>query len=501
MSIVRRPPTRLHSSSHELRELDKATPDLRGWYSMHQVKHYDSAYQHDHRALWAPCHLEQVHRSIRAFDSRLAINLAAARRFWFSLTNCTLIAGSFGCLLCEAVGLEDSISKWDFSSRCWSPLRLVIVDVCCPMVLSKIEALAAIRGDPVYPGGTASSWRIQETDVGIHSFQAPGCLRSWMLAPSVRGTPPDRQSRLARMACIPRSASRRATGRLRIRGCSCISDPRICTLDTSSSREGKTPTQCACSPSIWGRRRAGDTQGQIGRRLRNLAAQPTSPSTFSLQPKATRINTHCEVQFSGSILRTDFIRIDVLWNERGAPALTLVSPLGPNGAHASSRSKDHWQFRMRKLPVFKAIHWCSSNKRLWNPWATRFFSLVLLHGKCEGHVGEEGVAVHPPNPLQFGIVHHELAQQRKLGPNRSHLLVEDGHVVEYLKAMEAGVVDPVLQKLKVVEVALGVATRTRLRARNEQCLRLSITRYVPARVEVVSLRRCPSQLEIFGPRV
>ena len=113
---------------------------------------------------------------------------------------------------------------------------------------------------------------------------------------------------------------------------------------------------------------------------------------------------------------------------------------------------------------------------------------VLVHGHLESHVREDGVAIHPPYPLHVRVVEHHLAQQRQLGPERAHLLLERGHVVEKLQAMEARVVDAVLQKLEVVEVAQRVGARPWLRTGNEERLGLPSNGLVVAGIAVVPLR-------------
>jgi hypothetical protein len=112
---------------------------------------------------------------------------------------------------------------------------------------------------------------------------------------------------------------------------------------------------------------------------------------------------------------------------------------------------------------------------------------VLGHGHLEGHVSEDGVAVHPPDPLHVRVVEHHLAQQRQLGPEGAHLLLKRGHVVEKLKPVKARVVNPVLEELEVVEVAQGVGARPRLRPGHEQRLNRPAQGHVPTRVARVPI--------------
>lgn len=94
--------------------------------------------------------------------------------------------------------------------------------------------------------------------------------------------------------------------------------------------------------------------------------------------------------------------------------------------------------------------------------------LVAREGQLESHVGEERVAVHPPDPLDLRVGEHEAAEQRQLGPVPGELGVEVGEVVDDLDAVEAAVVDLVLGGLEQVVVAERVVAGPRLRARDEQ---------------------------------
>jgi hypothetical protein len=93
---------------------------------------------------------------------------------------------------------------------------------------------------------------------------------------------------------------------------------------------------------------------------------------------------------------------------------------------------------------------------------------VLGHGELEHHVREHGVGVHPPQPLHLRVRQHELAQQRQLGPEPSHLVVQVRHVVEDVDVMHPAVVQLVLQALEQKVVAHGIIARLRLRPRHQQ---------------------------------
>ena len=94
--------------------------------------------------------------------------------------------------------------------------------------------------------------------------------------------------------------------------------------------------------------------------------------------------------------------------------------------------------------------------------------LVAREGQLESHVGEERVAVHPPDPLDLRVGEHEAAELRQLGPVPGERGVEVGEVVVDLDAVVAAVVDLVLGGLEQVVVAERVVAGPRLRARDEQ---------------------------------
>lgn len=48
---------------------------------------------------------------------------------------------------------------------------------------------------------------------------------------------------------------------------------------------------------------------------------------------------------------------------------------------------------------------------------------VLVQGKLESHVGEDGVAVHPQDPLHIRASTHEHVDHEKLHPPPRHLLL------------------------------------------------------------------------------
>ncbi|KAG6550126.1 hypothetical protein Mapa_008082 [Marchantia paleacea] len=91
---------------------------------------------------------------------------------------------------------------------------------------------------------------------------------------------------------------------------------------------------------------------------------------------------------------------------------------------------------------------------------------VLVHGKLELHVGEERVAVHPPNPLDLRVTEHKLAQKWKFGPETRHFHIKMSHVVENLDIVKAAVVDFVLEILQDQVVSHWVVARFGLRTRH-----------------------------------
>ncbi|CAL9133369.1 unnamed protein product [Musa textilis] len=98
---------------------------------------------------------------------------------------------------------------------------------------------------------------------------------------------------------------------------------------------------------------------------------------------------------------------------------------------------------------------------------------VALPGELEGHIGEHGVAVHPPQELHLRMGEEERADQGQLGPEARHLGVEEGHVVEDLDAVDAAVVDLVLDGLEKVVVAHRVLAGLRGGSRHQEDARLS----------------------------
>jgi hypothetical protein len=65
---------------------------------------------------------------------------------------------------------------------------------------------------------------------------------------------------------------------------------------------------------------------------------------------------------------------------------------------------------------------------------------VVVERECEGHVGEDGVIVHPEEPFDVGAREHEHVDREELRPPASHVFVERVHVVVELNAVEAAVV-------------------------------------------------------------
>ncbi|GJN31212.1 hypothetical protein PR202_gb19578 [Eleusine coracana subsp. coracana] len=78
---------------------------------------------------------------------------------------------------------------------------------------------------------------------------------------------------------------------------------------------------------------------------------------------------------------------------------------------------------------------------------------VALPGQLKRHVGEHGVGVHPPQELDLRVREEQGADERELGPESGHLGVEQRHVVEDLDAVDAAVVNLVLDGLEEVVVA------------------------------------------------
>jgi len=74
----------------------------------------------------------------------------------------------------------------------------------------------------------------------------------------------------------------------------------------------------------------------------------------------------------------------------------------------------------------------------------KIVACVLREGDLKRHVGEQCVGVQPPDPLDLGVGEHEAADEGELGPVPGELLVEVGHVVDDLDAVDPAVVDLVL---------------------------------------------------------
>ncbi|BAH92116.1 Os03g0305950 [Oryza sativa Japonica Group] len=62
------------------------------------------------------------------------------------------------------------------------------------------------------------------------------------------------------------------------------------------------------------------------------------------------------------------------------PYMSRTGPGGPMGAQASSRSSDHWQLRMMKLPALRPSHVLAPYTAPSHPWMTRLWRLYLPHG-------------------------------------------------------------------------------------------------------------------------
>ena len=93
--------------------------------------------------------------------------------------------------------------------------------------------------------------------------------------------------------------------------------------------------------------------------------------------------------------------------------------------------------------------------------------LVLLEGELEGHVGEDGVCIHPPEPIDLGVLLHEHVREERLHPPRRHLIVNHVHVVVNLNAMDSGVVHLILDGLQEHLIPLLVLTFLRVRTRDD----------------------------------
>nr|CAB3496185.1 unnamed protein product [Digitaria exilis] len=99
---------------------------------------------------------------------------------------------------------------------------------------------------------------------------------------------------------------------------------------------------------------------------------------------------------------------------------------------------------------------------------------VALPRELECHVGEHGVGVHPPEELDLRVRQEQRPDERELGPEAGHLGVEQRHVVEDLDAVDAAVVDLVLDGLEEVVVTDGVLAGLGGGARDEQHPRLDV---------------------------
>ena len=93
---------------------------------------------------------------------------------------------------------------------------------------------------------------------------------------------------------------------------------------------------------------------------------------------------------------------------------------------------------------------------------------VLVHGEVEEHVGEHGIRVHPPDPLDLRVREHELAQEGQLGPEPGHLVVQVGQIVEDVDVVQPAVVHFVLEALEQQVVAHGIVAGLGLGPRDEQ---------------------------------
>jgi len=100
-------------------------------------------------------------------------------------------------------------------------------------------------------------------------------------------------------------------------------------------------------------------------------------------------------------------------------------------------------------------------------------TIVARQWQLERHVGEERVAVHPPDPLDLRVGEHEASQQRQFGPVSRELVVKVREVVDDLDAMDAAVIDLVLGSLEQVMVTERVVAGPRLRAGDEHNPRLA----------------------------
>ncbi|KAG6553051.1 hypothetical protein Mapa_005388 [Marchantia paleacea] len=97
----------------------------------------------------------------------------------------------------------------------------------------------------------------------------------------------------------------------------------------------------------------------------------------------------------------------------------------------------------------------------------RAVGCVLVERHLERHVRDPRVAVHPPEPVHLGMVHHEHAQQRDFGPPSVEGWVRARHVVEELDVVQAAVVELVLGCFDVEVVADGPGARSGTCARDE----------------------------------
>ncbi len=65
---------------------------------------------------------------------------------------------------------------------------------------------------------------------------------------------------------------------------------------------------------------------------------------------------------------------------------------------------------------------------------------VLVEGNLKGHVCEDGVAVHPPDPVYLWVLQHEHMSEEDFHPPAGHLIIYLVQVVEELDVVQAAVV-------------------------------------------------------------
>lgn len=126
---------------------------------------------------------------------------------------------------------------------------------------------------------------------------------------------------------------------------------------------------------------------------------------------------------------------------------------------------------------------------------------VTVPGDLEGHVSKHGVTVHPPQELHLRVGEEERADQGELGPEAGHFGVEEGHVVEDLNAVDAAVVDLVLDGLEEVVVADRVLAGVGGGSGNEQHPGLAGAEEAhPIRVAAEPLGALPVPIGDHGPQ-